>query len=98
MRPRGDSGDRARAGFFGFGALERERKRGAVVQLALDQHRTAHGFYEVLDDGEPQARATHFARAPGVDAIEALEDARQMPFVDTGPVVADADRDAVVRD
>jgi hypothetical protein len=46
---------------------------------------------DVLDDREAEARAAHFAAAAAVDAVEALEDARDVFGGDADAVVADFD-------
>ena len=45
---------------------------------ALDRHLAAHGLDHVLDDRQTEAGPTELARATRVDAVEALEDARQV--------------------
>ena len=55
----------------------------------MESHGVAH-------DGEPQAGASGAARAPLVDSVEALEEARQMLVGDADAVVGHAQRDAGV--
>ena len=53
---------------------------------------------DVLDDGEAEPRAAKLARAGGVDAIEALSEARQMVGGDAVALVADGDRQPLPAD
>lgn len=44
----------------------------------------------VFDDGESESCAAEFARASGVDAVEAVEEAGDVAFVDSDAVVGEA--------
>ena len=46
-----------------------------------------HGSHQVLDDGEPQPGAAHFAGTARVHPIEPLEDPQAMPRLDAGAVI-----------
>src|SRR5689334_2179720 len=67
--------------------------RGAHAGRALRTDLAAVRLDEVLHDGEPEPRTARLARATGVDAVEALEDARQVLGGDAAPRVAHADPD-----
>src|SRR5258707_580634 len=54
------------------------------------------GEHDVLGDGEAQSGAARFAGAGFVDAIEALEQARQMFGSDAGAEVANVELDTVI--
>ena len=68
-------------------ALGRDAFDGSSAAVKLD---------DVLDDGQPQAGAARFATPRPVDAVEALEDPRQMLAADAAAVVANADLDLVL--
>ena len=53
-------------------------KAGTTSQAALDRDGAVHLFDGVLHDGKAQAGATHLTGAGLVDAVEALEDAREI--------------------
>ena len=56
---------------------EADGEARALARLALDVDGAAHQLDQVLHDGEAQAGAAELAGAAGVDAVEALEDARR---------------------
>src|SRR6266850_5255476 len=59
----------------------------AAPPPALDADLTALGLHEVLDDGQPEARAAGLPRAASVRAVEPLEDPLAVPGLDAGPGV-----------
>ena len=59
-------------------------------ERAFDGHAAAMGLHDVLDDGQPQAGAAQLAAAGPIDAIEPLEDARQVLGGDAAAAVGDA--------
>src|SRR5579885_1739385 len=63
----------------------------ALAELAVDVERATMVVDDVLDDGEAEAGAAQFARAPGIDAVEALGEPRQMLARDALAVIAHAD-------
>src|SRR4051812_14228432 len=71
-------------GFGGIGAAgrdgpgEQEAERRADADLALDAERAAVDPGDPLADREPQPEAAGRARADLVDAVEPLEEARQV--------------------
>src|SRR5208337_503575 len=69
---------------------------GSFAQAAIYLDGAAHLFDRMLDDGEAQAGAAHGARSRFVNAIEALEDARQVLGWDSDAGVADQDADLSV--
>src|SRR5262245_7110097 len=64
----------------------------ALAVLAVDGERAAVAVDDVLDDREPEPGAAECARAPGVDAVEALGEARQVLARDALALVGDRDR------
>ena len=66
-------------------------------ELALDVEPAAMAVDDVLDDGEAEPGAAQLARAGGIDAVEALGQARQMLARDAVAVVAHRDGDAAAR-
>src|SRR6185437_493020 len=77
------------ARFCGSSGREREPKSGAAARDAVDADRPAHRLDEVLDDRETEARPAHVARTSAVDAVEALEQARQVARLDARAGVGD---------
>src|ERR1700722_20964709 len=57
---------------------EGEQESAAVVEFAFGADGATGGEHDVLGDSEAEAGAAGFARSRFVDAIEALEKARQM--------------------
>src|SRR5690349_10151752 len=68
-----------------------------MVEFAFGADGTSVGAHDVLGDGEAEAGASGFAGARFVDAIETLEEARQMFGRDSSTVVADIEFDAPLR-
>src|SRR5271155_3415260 len=68
----------------------------SFAQAAVDLDGSAHLFDGVLHDGKAQAGAAHGARSRFVDAIEALEHARQIFRRDADAGVSDEDVDLAV--
>src|SRR5580658_3512575 len=68
----------------------------AFTQTAVYFDGSAHLFDGVLDDGKAQAGAAQGARSRFVDAVEALEDARQILGRDADAGVSDQDVDLSV--
>ena len=64
---------------------------GTFAQPAMDLDRSAHLLDGVLDDGQAEAGAAQGARARLIDAIKALEDARQVFGGNADAGVADED-------
>ena len=56
----------------------------------IDGDLSAVGLGDVLDDGQPEARAAQLAAARLVHAVEALEEARQVLGGDAAALVAHA--------
>ena len=59
-----------------------------MTGLALDAYLAAVGLHHLLDDGQSQTAATGCACARGIGAIEALEDIRQVLFLDATAAIA----------
>ena len=77
-------------------ARQEDREAAADARGALDGHATAVDLTDVLHDRQTQAGAAEVAAARRVDAVEALEQARQVPPLDAAALVGDLDRDLVV--
>ena len=73
---------------------QRERESAAVVEFAFGADGATVGAHDVLGDGKAEAGAPGFARARFVDAVETLEEARQVLGGNTGAVVANVEFDA----
>src|SRR5690606_28347778 len=67
----------------------------ALADGAVDLDRAAVATDDVLDDGEAEAGSPEVARARGVDAVEALRQARQVFPRDALAFVLDRDRDGI---
>ena len=76
---------------LGQGQLDGER--AALARFACDAHAAAERLGQVLDDRQAQAGAAELARAGFVDAVEALEDATLVFWLDADAGVADGDAD-----
>src|SRR5260370_36281916 len=63
----------------------------AAADFAFDPDAAAMHFDDVLGDGEAQAGAAELAGARGVDAIEALEDARLVGGGDANAGIGDGE-------
>src|SRR5262249_3862560 len=61
-----------------LGLRQMDGEDRTTPDLALHRNATFHRLREMLDDGEAETGAAHVARAAAVDAVEALEEARQM--------------------
>src|SRR6516225_9138886 len=85
-------------GAGGDDALGREvaGKSAANPECALYLERGAVALQDMLDDGEAEAGATGRARAPGIDAIEALGEPRNVLRRDTHAGVADREVPALI--
>src|SRR5260221_3529439 len=70
----------------------------AVSQGAFGFGPPAVGLHEMLDDREPEPRTPLMTRAPVVDAVEPLEDSRQVLGGNAAPRVGHGNRDAVGHD
>ena len=68
-------------------------KPRAATDFAIDPDPSAVHFDNVLGDGEAKASAACLAGARGVDAIEALEDARLVGFGNANASVGDYEDD-----
>ena len=75
----------------------RHREGRAAAFLAGDRHAAAMKAREFLHEGQSDARAFVRAGASMLDAVEALEHARQVGFGNTDAGIGDAQLDAVVR-
>src|SRR4051812_14412833 len=62
---------------------------GALPNLANDGDRPIHPLNYVFHDGKPQTGASDLPRAGLVDAVKALEDARQIPRRDANARIGD---------
>ena len=69
-----------------------ERDRRPVADDTLGAHRPAVRLDEMSNDRQAEAGAAFVARAAGVDAIEALEDAADVLDGNASPGVAHAHR------
>ena len=67
-----------------------------MAGLGLDLDLPAVALHHVLDDGQAQAGAAGLARSAGVDAVEALGQARQVLARDARAAVADLEAAAAV--
>src|SRR6266850_5678977 len=72
-----------------------EQDGGAATQLAFRLDPAPMGLDEVLDDRQTESRASFLARAPRVNAVEALENARQVVGRYSRPGVRDPDEDVI---
>src|SRR6266849_5409492 len=70
-----------------------EMELGAAADFAFDPDAAAVHFDDVLGDGEAEAGAAEFAGARGVDAVEALEDARLVGGGDADAGIGDGEDD-----
>src|SRR5262249_33338043 len=77
------------------GSGKREPEGASLARDAVDPDRALHGLDEVLDDREAEAGAAHVPRATAVDAVKALEEARQVAGLDAGAGVRHLDVDLV---
>src|SRR5881394_1775590 len=64
----------------------------ATPELAVRFHPAAVGFYQVLHDGQSEPGPAFLAGAAGVDAVEPLENARQVFGWNSGAGVGDTDQ------
>src|SRR5205085_9939825 len=62
-------------------------------QCAVDAERTPVSEHDVLDDRQPEARASELPRASAVDAVEALRQSRDVLLGDADAVVTNGDLD-----
>ena len=68
----------------------------AFARRAFDIDAALMGLDDVLDDGQAEAGAAELAAAGAIDAVEALEEARQVLRGDAAAAIADVDGDFVV--
>src|SRR5271154_5584289 len=61
---------------------EARGESAALARCAVDQQHALVPRQRMLHDGQPEARASGFARAAAVHAVKALGEARQMLGVD----------------
>src|SRR4051812_11698928 len=66
-------------------------ERRSYARQALHGDMTAQRLGQMLDDGKPEPRSTDVARPSPIDAVKALEEARQMAGRDAGTGVSDRD-------
>src|SRR5829696_7557918 len=57
---------------------QRQREAGSTVRRVASRELTALGAGKIASDGETQARAPALSRPSGLDAVEAVEDARKL--------------------
>src|SRR5581483_8334128 len=76
---------------------EARGEAAAAAGLALDLERRLVARERVLHDREPEARAAALARAPAVDAVEALGEPRDVLALDPDPGVLDGEDRALAR-
>src|SRR5438552_15403461 len=60
-----------------------------AIWRAFQSRLPAHRLREMLDDGEPEPGSSKLARAAGIRAVEALEDARLVLRLDAGAGIHD---------
>src|SRR6185295_15715482 len=75
--------------------LEASAEAAAFSRLARDVQRRSVAHERVLHDGKPQPGAAGFARAPAIDAVEALRQSRQVLGRDADAGVLDVEGRAV---
>ena len=73
-------------------------ERAADAERAVDGDAAVMGLHDVLDDGQPQAGAAQLAAASAIDAVEALEDARQVLGRDAAAAICDVDQHLAIGD
>ena len=71
-------------------------KSRALADFAVDPDAAAVDLNEMLGDGETKAGAAGFARARGIDAIEALENPRLVGLGNADTGVGDRKNDVGV--
>src|SRR5258708_1646719 len=74
---------------------DRHGEDGAAAELARDGDLGAEGFGKMLHDREAEAGTADLPRAPGVDAIETLEETREVARFDSGAGVLDDEAEIV---
>src|SRR5262249_44274206 len=75
---------------------QRGAESRALAGRALHPDLVATRLDQVLHDREPQPGAALLARAPAIDAVEALEDAHAVGVGDARPAVGDVDPDRAI--
>jgi hypothetical protein len=71
-----------------------KQKSAAVAEFAFGADGAAMGQHDVFGDGKPESSAAGFAGAGFVDAVKALEEAREMFGGDAGAEILDIEFDA----
>src|SRR5215471_13731505 len=70
---------------------QQDPEDGALADLAFDLEHAAMAVDDVLDDGKAEPGAAHRPRARGIDAVEALGEARYVLAPDPLAMVAHGD-------
>src|SRR6185436_13403513 len=78
----------------GSSSWQAKHKASAACRPLFNPNAAAAQLDEVFDDREAEAGAARIARARLIDAIEALEDARQVFFGDARPFIGHGDEGA----
>src|SRR6266702_1731248 len=66
-----------------------DRELAALAEHTAGADRAVQGLHEMLDDGQPEPGAAQLARPGLVDAVEPLEDARQVGLGDADAGILD---------
>ena len=85
----GEGGDRS--------GRQVDRERAADAERAFDGHAAAMRLHDVLDDRQAQAGAAELAAAGPIDAVEPLEDPREVLGGDAAAAIGDGDQHFVGR-
>src|SRR6516162_7326821 len=71
---------------------QEDREAAALAHLAVNLESAAVAADDMLDDGEPEARAAEIAGARRIHPVEALGQPRQMLARDAFPLIDDGHR------